>query len=52
MCLVSLIETHVECHLNKSYEFVVKTEIIIPDDEPDYSSAQQTHFFQILNLFQ
>ena len=48
MCLVSLIETHVERYLNKSYEFVVKTEILIPDDEPDYSSAQQTRFFQIL----
>ena len=41
-CLVSLIETHVECCLNKSNEFVVQTEIIISDDETDSSAAQET----------
>ena len=41
-CLVSLIETHVECCLNKSNEFVVQREIIISDDETDPSAAQET----------
>ena len=41
-CLVSLIETHIGCCLNKSNEFVVQTEIIISDDEIDPSAAQET----------
>ena len=36
-CLVSLIETHVECCLNKSNKFIVQTEIIT-----DSSAAQES----------
>ena len=41
-CSVSLIETHVERCLSKSNEFVVQTEIIVSDDETDFSAAQKT----------
>ena len=41
-CLVSLIETQVECHLNKSNEFVAQTEIILSDDGTHPSAVQET----------